>query len=253
MCMGLRAVIIDDEIDGIKSLKLLIEKFVASVTVIAETTVPSEGIKFINNYRPDLVFLDINMPEMTGLELLEKLNFKDFKLIFTTAHEKYALQALKLGTTDYLLKPIDSDDLIEAVARARSKMEKSNLLGIQNQLSQVIIEVEKKHKILISDKEITEYCDPQDIIRLEARSNYTWVVFDGKKNMLVSKTLKDFEKQLDFTNTPFMRVHQSHIVNIDHCLRYKREDGGLLELKDGASINVSAAKKEELLKRINLF
>lgn len=253
MCMGLRAVIIDDEIDGIKSLKLLIEKFVASVNVIAETTIPAEGIKFINNYRPDLVFLDINMPEMTGLELLEKLSFRDFKLIFTTAHEKYALQALKLGTTDYLLKPIDSDDLIEAVSRARSKMEQSNLLGIQNQLSQVIIEAEKKHKILISDKEITEYCDPQDIIRLEARSNYTWVVFDGKKNMLVSKTLKDFEKQLDFTNTPFMRVHQSHIVNIDHCLRYKREDGGLLELKDGASINVSAAKKEELLKKINLL
>lgn len=250
--MELRAIIIDDEIDGIKSLKLLIEKFVDSVNVIAETTSPAEGIKFINNFRPDVVFLDINMPEISGLELLEKLNYKDFKLIFTTAHGKYALQALKLGTTDYLLKPIDSDDLLGAIERVREKI-KSTSSTIHEQIAQTLVKSDKKQKILISDKEITEYCNPEDIVRLEARSNYTWVVFDGKKNMLVSKTLKDFERQLDFVNTPFMRVHQSHIVNINHCLRYKREDGGLLELKDGASVSVSSTKKEELLKRINLL
>jgi two-component system LytT family response regulator len=253
MFMELRAIIIDDEIDGIKSLKLLIERFVPELTVIADTTNPLEGIKYINNYRPDVVFLDINMPEISGLELIEKLDFKDFKLVYTTAHEKYAIQALKLGTTDYLLKPIDSDDLIDAVNRVKKKIAANPSKNIQTQLAQVLIESDKKHKILISDKEITEYCNPEDIIRLEARSNYTWVVFDGKKNMLVSKTLKDFEKQLDFVNTPFMRVHQSHIVNINQCLRYKREDGGLLELKDGASVNVSASKKEELLKKINLL
>lgn len=251
--MELRAIIIDDEIDGIKSLKLLIEKYVKSVNVIADTTIPAEGIKFINNYRPDLVFLDVNMPEITGLELLEKIDFKDFKLIFTTAHGKYALQALKLGTTDYLLKPIDSDELLSAIERVREKIKSTTSSTIHEQIAQTLVKSDKKQKILISDKEITEYCNPEDIIRLEARSNYTWVVFDGKKNMLVSKTLKDFEKQLDFVNTPFLRVHQSHIVNINHCLRYKREDGGLLELKDGASVSVSSTKKEELLKRINLL
>lgn len=251
--MELRAIIIDDEIDGIKSLKLLIEKFVDSVNVIADTTSPAEGIKFINNYRPDLVFLDVNMPEITGLELLEKIDFKDFKLIFTTAHGKYALQALKLGTTDYLLKPIDSDELLSAIERVREKIKSTTSSTIHEQIAQTLVKSDKKQKILISDKEITEYCNPEDIVRLEARSNYTWVVFDGKKNMLVSKTLKDFEKQLDFVNTPFLRVHQSHIVNINHCLRYKREDGGILELKDGASVSVSSTKKEELLKRINLL
>ncbi|MDP2387577.1 MAG: LytTR family DNA-binding domain-containing protein [Bacteroidota bacterium] len=252
--MELRAIIIDDEIDGIKSLKLLIEKYVKGFNIIAETTNPIEGVKFIDNYRPDIVFLDINMPEMTGLELLDKINYKGFKLIFTTAHEEYALKALKLGTTDYLLKPIDSDDLISAVEKARNFInEKRNELNLNGKLGEVFSHSDKRNKILISDKEITEYCDQDDIIRVEAKSNYSLVVFKDKRTMLVSKTLKDFEKQLCSINSPFIRVHQSHIININHCVRYKREEGGVVEMLDETHVYLSTLKKDEFLKRINLM
>jgi two-component system LytT family response regulator len=250
--MNLRAVIIDDEIDGIKSLKLLIEKFVSGVNVIAESTDPAQGLTCIENYRPDVVFLDISMPGMSGIELIERLSFRGFQLVYTTAHKEYALKALKLGTTDYLLKPIDADDLIAAVKRVREKLQKNDPTALsEEKLKQALAQASQKSKILISDKEITEYCDPDDIIRLEANSNYTWVVFKNKKTMLVSKTLKDFEKQLDFPGSPFMRVHQSHIVNINHCVRYKKEEGGLLEMTDESRLPISPNRKDEFLKRIN--
>lgn len=251
--MKLRAIIIDDEIDGIKSLKMLIEKYVDRLTIIAETTNPIEGIKFIDNFRPDIVFLDINMPEMSGLDLIAKIQFKEFKLIYTTAHEQHALKALKLGTTDYLLKPIDADDLISAINKVKKVLvEKSTTLDLTASLGEVFNQTDKRNKILISDKEITEYCDQDDIIRVEAKSNYSLVVFKDKRSMLVSKTLKEFERQLCNAATPFVRVHQSHIINVNHCIRYKREDGGVVEMLDESHVYLSVQKKEEFLKRINL-
>ncbi len=251
--MELRAIIIDDEIDGIKSLKMLVEKYVDRLTIIAETTNPIEGIKFIDNFRPDIVFLDINMPEMSGLDLISKIQYKEFKLIYTTAHEQHALKALKLGTTDYLLKPIDADDLISAINKVKKVLgEKNTTLDLTASLGEVFNKTDKRNKILISDKEITEYCDQDDIIRVEAKSNYSLVVFKDKRSMLVSKTLKEFEKQLCNTTTPFVRVHQSHIINVNHCVRYKREDGGVVEMLDDSHVYLSVQKKEEFLKRINL-
>ncbi len=251
--MSLRAIIIDDEISGIKSLKVLIERYVKDVNIIAESTDPKEGLKFIDNYRPDVVFLDINMPEMNGLELIDKLAYKDFKLIYTTAHAEHALKALKLGTTDYLLKPIDKDELIIAVDKVNSLLQEERMFtDFTGRLEQAITQPDKKNKILISDKETVEYCDQDDIIRVEARSNYSLVVFKDKRQMLISKTLKEFEKQLCLpNNSAFIRVHQSHIINIQHCIRYKREEGGLIEMLDEAQVSLSIQKKDEFLKRIN--
>ncbi|HEY1039396.1 MAG TPA: response regulator [Bacteroidia bacterium] len=253
--MDLRAVIIDDEIDGIRSLKILINKYIKGVNVIAESTDPKEGLKFIDNYRPDIVFLDIQMPEINGLELIEQLPFKKFKLIYTTAYEEYALKAIKLGTTDYLLKPIDKDDLIFAIEKIRRILEEEKRGNtLEQTLEKVIGQQDKKNKILISDKETIEYCDEDDIIRIEARSNYSLVVFKDKRRMLVSKTLKEFERQLcNSANTSFIRVHQSHIINVCHCVRYRREEGGVVEMLDETQVYISSGKKDEFLKRINFI
>ncbi len=252
--MELRVIIIDDETDGIRGLKLLIEKYLQQVTIIAETTRPEEGIRFINNYRPDVVFLDIQMPGMDGLTLAEKVEFKDFKLIYTTAYEQYALNALKLGAADYLLKPVDAEELQETIERLRTRI-KNQHSGIQlSQEMQLLMAREiKPSRIQLSDKDGSVICETDDIVRLEARSNYTWVVFKDKRGMLVSKTLKEFERQLCDGVGPFIRIHQSNIINLNHCLRYKKENGGLVEMKDESQINVSPTKKEEFLRRINSF
>jgi two-component system LytT family response regulator len=251
--MELRAIIIDDEQDGINSLRLLIEKYVPELKVIAVSSEPEEGLRFIENYHPDIVFLDVNMPVLNGIELVKKLDFRGFKLIYTTAHREYALAALKLGTTDYLLKPIDLEDLRTAVDRVKNSLKETqgrNELG--SELKDLLRQYSKRHRLLLSDKEVTEYCDPDDIVRLEARSNYTYVVFNSKRTMLVSKTLKEFEKQLCDEESSFMRLHQSHIVNLRHCLRYRKDGGGLVEMADGELIPLSTSKKEKFLRWLHI-
>ena len=123
----LRAIIIDDEQKGINSIKLLIEKFINDVKIVAETTEAKKGIALIEDYKPEIVFLDINMPHMNGFELLQQLKFRDFGLIFTTAHDEYGIQAIKNNAMDYLLKPVNHEDLIDAIERVKQKNKKNNL------------------------------------------------------------------------------------------------------------------------------
>src|ERR1700743_2611341 len=157
-----RVIIIDDELIGINTLKAFIEKYITGIRIVATSTEPEEGIKLIEDYRPDIVFLDISMPKMNGFELLEKLNYKNFKLVFTTAHEEYALKAIKNKAFDYLLKPIDKDELKQCIANIETEDQKKTHTKVE---LFKIIELSVKDGII--------FIRPDDIIRLEASGSYT--------------------------------------------------------------------------------
>jgi two-component system LytT family response regulator len=246
----LRAILIDDEQRGINTLKLLIEKFVPEVKIVAETTEAEKGIELIDNYRPEIVFLDINMPFMNGFEVLEKLEFKKFNLIFTTAHEEYALKAIKNNALDYLLKPIVADHLKLAIEKVKKQIETKQ----QPDFSKVLLELNKNNKsrFPISIKDGTDYVPLDDIIRLEADSNYTKIFLVNGKTGLNPKTLKEYEIMLCEDGDHFMRINHSHIVNLKHISKFIKEDGGIIVTKDNQRLVLSKNKKDDFLKWLGI-
>ena len=257
--MKLRTIIIDDErpsIEGlIWELKTISEEvtdentFVvegARLEIIGKYSDPREGLKAIKKDRPDLIFLDIEMPHLNGFELLNQLDKIDFNVIFVTAYDEFALKAFKVSAVDYLLKPIDSDDLRAALGRA-SKLQDSSV--IEDKLSQVFEWIRKHNSnfpsIALPTLEGLEFVDVDQIIRCESDSNYTNIFVNGGEKILVSKTLKDIEKLLQGHH--FLRVHHSHVVNMAYVKRYIKGKSGNLVMKDGTSIPVSRSRKIELL------
>lgn len=246
----IHAVLIDDEINGLKSLELLLEGLKDRVKVVGTTTDALQGIEMINIYRPDIVFLDISMPNLDGFEVLERLTFKNFDLVFTTAYRKFALRALKLGAMDYLLKPVDRKELYATVNRIADKIvagqTKPDIYGILKQFNET-----NKMRILIPSRKTTEYVNPSDIVYIEANSNTSLVSLTNDQIIEVTTNLKGFEQQLCSREIGFMRVHHSYIINIDYVTRYIKDDGGFATLRGKKTIPVSRPKKEEFLKAIN--
>ena len=244
--MHLRAIIIDDEETGIEILKLLIEKHLPELKVVGQATRAKEGIGLIEDYFPEIVFLDINMPEMNGFELLEELSWKKFNLIFTTAHQEYALRALKLHAKDYLLKPVDYKDLILSVNRVKKDIEnqkKNSLLeyALLNNISPV-----QPQKIALTSKDGVEFIDPVMIVSLESRSNYTLVQFSHAEAILTPKTLREFEQQL-CNNSHFMRVHNSFIINLHKVTKYLRDQDSIL-MNNDQKIPLSKKRRDPFFK-----
>jgi len=241
----LRAIIIDDEKKGINSLRLLLEKYADGVKLVAETTDPVEGITLIEDYRPEIVFLDIRMPNLSGFELLERLTYRDFSLIFTTAHQEFAIKAIKNEALDYLLKPIDHLDLLNAIERARKKRASGGMDDYKKLLEQ--IGPTRSQKISLPGREKVEYVNISDIVRLESDSNYTSVYTLKSEKILVSKTIGDFEDQLCTDEHQFMRVHQSHIINLRYVKKFLKEEGEIVLVNDHQT-PLSKNKKEGFMK-----
>lgn len=241
--MNLRAIIVDDEELGVESLRLIISKHIESLKVVAYTTNAIEAIELIENFHPDIVFLDISMPELDGFELLNRLSWRSFSLIFTTAHQEYGLKALKQNAIDYLLKPIDPAELAMAVERARlSKLNFNEQAQIIN--AEVLAALNNNSKkIVIASKTAIETIALQDIIYLESKSNYTSFKLVDKKTILTPKTLKEFEEQL-CDNMYFMRVHNSFIVNLNMIVRYDKTSEHIV-MKDNTKISISRNKKNQ--------
>jgi two-component system LytT family response regulator len=247
----LRAIIIDDESNGLKSLTLLLGKFFSEVKVVASSTSAIEGIELINNYRPNVVFLDINMPNLNGFQLLNKLDFRDFYLVFTTAHREYALMALKERAVDYLLKPIGSQDIRETIDRIRKKMEEkpkvTDLMTVMKDLAFI-----QNQKIALPGKNKIEYVTVSEIVYIEANSNSSNILTVNSDGLIpASKSLKEYEDLLCIPDTPFIRIHNSYIINVNYATKYIREDGGYVILREKKTIPVSKQKKDEFLKMIN--
>jgi len=239
----LRALIIDDEQKGINSLKLLIDKFIKDVKVVGEATEALKGIELIEDFKPEIVFLDIKMPHLNGFELLQRLNFKDFSLIFTTAHNEFGVQAIKNNALDYLLKPIDAEDLEIAINKAKERSEnKKQLPDLEKLFSE--LKSQNQNKILFHTKEKMEYVNRNDIIRLESDSNYTTVFTTGGNKLLISKTIGEYETLLCNKENNFMRVHQSHIVNLNHVTKYIKDNSTIIT-KDNYEVPLSKNKRDD--------
>lgn len=246
-----RAIIIDDEPHGISCLRLLIERYITDLKVVAVTTEGMLGIELIENYKPEIVFLDINMPHLNGFELLEKLNYKDFNLIFTTAHHEYAVKAIKNNALDYLLKPIDIDDLEKtmSVIRERSNQQQQ-IKSLENLFSE--LHLQQDNKIPLHTKEKVEFVQKNEILRMECDTERTNVFLTNGQKITASKTISEYESLLCNSENKFMRVHQSHIVNLNHVTKYTKEGGGIIITKDNHEIPLSKTKREVFTKWLNI-
>ncbi len=238
----MRTVIIDDEPNSISLLTTLISKYCRRLEIVATFTDPREGLDYLRSHDVDLVFLDIQMPHMTGLELLKKFSTPQFNVIFVTAYDEYAIDAIKLAALDYLLKPIDTDSLVEAVDKFQAHRAAKSGAGHATANK---IESNQRNLLIIQLQEKTLFLDPTEICYLKADSNYTVINMKDGQTYTTSKTVKHFQTQLE--DNLFFRSHQSYLVNITYIQEYIKMDNSV-RLKNGTLIPVSKNKKDELLK-----
>lgn len=249
--MKIHTVIIDDEVNGVRTLELMLEQFAPEVKVVATSTSAREGVEIINNYRPELVFLDINMPELNGFDLLDLIEHKNFYLIFSTAHQEYALRALKINASDYLLKPIVLEELLSAVDKVKLKIEQNLKIPDIYDVLSGLMEV-RNMRIVLPSKSNIEYVSPSDIVYIEADSNSSQVMLRSGNLVKANYSLKEYEEQLCGKPLFFMRVHHSFIVNLHYVTRYVKEDGGYVVIQGKKSIPLSKQKKSEFLQYFDL-
>ena len=242
------AIIIDDEAKGRLALLQKLKSYCQNVNIVAEAVDGIEALAAIEKHHPQLIFLDIEMPKMNGFEMLNNIKEKNFQIIFTTAYDQYAIKAIKYAAFDYLLKPVDIEELKTAVSRADSM--KTQETKKQIELLQQNMQHPKKqlNKLAIPTLEGLLFFNINDIIYLEANSNYTYIHFSGKSKITASKTLKEFEEILP--ESIFFRTHHSYLINLNYIKRYIKGDGGQIEMQNGTYVDVSRRKKEEFLKVI---
>lgn len=245
----LSAIIVEDELCSREALKNLIKDYCPELEVFAAAASVEEGVQVINNLQPDLLFLDIALNVGTGFDLLEQVQNRPFDMIFTTAYEHYALRAIKFSAIDYLLKPLDIEELTEAV---RKVIDKRQTHSYNHQIDALLHNLQsqnhRRHTITLSTAEGMIFVPVHDIIRLEAMGSYTqFYLRDGKK-VLVSKHLKEYEQLLQ--EADFCRVHQSHLVNLNEVRKYVKADGGYVILNDQSRITISTRRKEFFLKQV---
>lgn len=240
--------IVDDEPNCCESLVMLLERYCPEVKIIDICYSAETAIRSIKEHEPQILFLDIEMPFMNGFEMLEKLDEVNFELIFTTSYDQYAIKAIRFSALDYLLKPIDREELQKAVQRAvqRSRHPLPQQLDILLQkLRHPAIAV---NKIAIPTMEGFQLLAAESIISCESESNYTHLFLKNRIRITASRNLKEMEEILE--DYPFIRVHNSHVVNINEVERYVKGEGGYLVMSDGSTINVSRSRKELLLKKL---
>lgn len=245
----IRCVIVEDEEIARKVLKSLLAQYCQDVMVCAEADDIISGKAMIESFRPDLVFLDIEMPGGSGFKLLSSVDNADFEVVFITAYEQFAIKAIRHDALDYILKPIDPKELVAAVEKVKeSKYKKTLKKQYDNLLKNLDPEQLVVRKISISTTDKIHLINVDDIIRCESDNYYTIIFFKDGSNLLVSKTLKDMEQKLE--EYDFVRTHKSHLVNI-RCIRNFIKDEMMVVMTDGTKVPVSKRKKERILEVIN--
>ena len=243
----IKAILIDDEVNCLDTLNMLLSDHCPDVQVIEQCVLAKKGLEAIEKLKPDLVFLDIEMPVMNGFELLEQLSNISFPIIFTTSYDQYAIKAIRFSALDYLLKPIDPKELISAV----QKVQEERHLPMAEQFQILLNQIQGKgggfSKIAVPTAEGFELIYAEQIICCEANDNYTHFFLKNKNKIIACRTLKEIEEQLQ--GFPFfVRVHNSYLVNLNEVTRYVRGEGGYLVMSDDTTVNVSRSRKEALLK-----
>src|SRR5450631_2637720 len=245
----IKAIIIDDEPYCCEALEMMIGKFCPEITVAAVLYSGADAIETLVQFSPQLVFLDIEMPYMNGFEFLEKVGSVNFGLIFTTSYDQYAIKAIKFSALDYLLKPIDREELKKAVQKVAQKQQRLLPQQLEILLQKLKQPVSSNLKIAIPTMEGLQMIPVDSIINCTSDSNYTNLLLKNKQKIKVSRTLKEIEEILE--GQSFFRVHHSHLVNLNEIHKYVRGEGGYLIMSDGTSIDVSRSRKELLLHKLH--
>jgi two-component system LytT family response regulator len=244
----LKAILVDDELSSLQNLQYKILEYCPSLKVVAQIQNPEEAVRLIQQFKPDVIFLDIEMPRMSGFKMLEQIPEVDFEVIFTTAYNHYAINAIRISAFDYLVKPVSIEELQNTVERLgfstvkknreRAEMLKKNLSSPKSQ----------EDNIALPANDGLEFIQIKQIIRIESSSNYSKVILQNGQQLLVTRQLKDFEELLQ--EYRFYRVHHSHLINLNFIAKYIRGDGGQITMRNGDVIDVSRRKKEVFLKLI---
>lgn len=236
----MRTIIIDDEPKSRNTIKNYIAKYAPALEIIGEGDSVKTGSELIETKKPDLVFLDVEMGDGTGFDLLGLITHTDFKLIFCTSHEKYAIKAFRFSAIDYLLKPVDPDIFQSAINKVTS-----GNISAKTQLEILKTNQSEFKRIALSTSEGITLVDIDSIIRMESNSNYTSFFLENNSLILASKTLKEFDDLL--SESGFIRIHKSHLVNAKFIMKYIKGDGGWIVMSDGSKVEVSRRKKDILL------
>lgn len=235
----------DDKLNATMLEDLIKDQYADEIALLKVCRSGSEAVKVLGKEDVDLIFLDVELPDMNAFELLEKLKSASFEIIFTTSHNKYAIDALRHSAFDYLLKPIDQEALAKSIKRLREKINKAS----ENQLISLLKDLKRsranKQKVALPTGDGLELIKLHDIVRCESDSNYTTVFLIGNKKLVISKTLKEITELIDHPD--FFRVHHSHLINLNKVQKYIRGSGGHVIMEDNATVSVARNKKDEFL------
>ena len=242
----INAILIDDEKNALEVLQMQLTQFCKEVNIVATANGGAKGIEAIKKYNPDLVFLDIEMPHKNGFDVLTETSQFNYDVVFTTAYDQFAIKAFKFSALDYLLKPIDIVELQQAVEKAKQKKGNTNLdEKIKLLFSQIQPQQKLTNKIALPIGDAMQLTEPDEIIRCESDSNYTHIFLTNGKKITLAKTLKEVEENI--SGNPFYRIHQSHLINMNHVSKYIKGDGAYVVMKDGTQIAISRNKKEAFM------
>lgn len=240
----IKALIVDDEQSSIDLLQWLLGQYCPDITAVRTARNVPDAITIIHSFQPDIVFLDIQMPHQSGFDLLTTIDNWNFEVIFTTAYNEFAIQAIRFSALDYLLKPVDEAELKKAVERYKAKRiyAPAGQILFRNFIQNISQGNREKFKLALADATEVKYVQLDEIIRLQAESNYTHIFLKDNKLFVSAKTLKEYDEMLQ--GHRFLRVHKSHLVNPDHIEAYDRQ--GILLMSDGSKVEVARRKKEFL-------
>ena len=248
----IRCVLIDDESNSLEMMEWLLKTYCPQVKIEAMCNAAAKGIEAINKYKPDLVFLDIEMPHMNGFDMLEQFDKLSFDVVFCTAYDQFAIRAFKYSALNYLLKPIDPEDLKETIRRIeerKSTPSKEQIELLFQNIKQHVKPTAQRIALTTGDGMI--FVPTQDILYCQAESNYTSVVLAGGKKIVVSKVLKDIDEAL--SGPDFFRVHNSYLINLNQISKFVRGDGGYVIMQDGATVSISRSRRQEFMELFEKF
>lgn len=248
----LRTVIIDDESDAVDFITSIATEYCPDLEITGKAGNVVQGINVIKENKPGLVFLDVEMPNGSGFDLLEHFPDKDFDVIFITAFNHYAIKAIKFSAVDYILKPININEFIEAVNKVVRKRAVKSDHGNENfRILMENLKTASPSRLAIPTSDGMEYLNPKDIIRIEADRSYSWFYLTGDRKILVSKHLKEFQELL--SDRYFFRSHNSHLINMKFVRKFIRREGGYIEMTDGSLVPVSRNKKDIFIEHMSRF
>jgi two-component system, LytTR family, response regulator len=237
----LTALIVDDELHGRESLINLLKTYCPEIEIAGEAESASEAKKLVYEKNPDVVFLDINMPEMDGFDFLESMPYKNFSVVIVTAFMEYGIRAVKAQAVDYILKPVSIKELQQCVKKL------VEMQALQNAQVDNGIKSNKSNKVVLVHFQGFSIHDINEIVRFEANDNYTKVFLNGKKPLTISRPLKHFEECCGDT---FYRIHKSHLINLEYLKEFSHEDGGIAVMKDGTRIAVSRRRVTDFIEKV---